>query len=400
MRILILLETLTTGGAEMFGLRLANALVGEHEVMLAVMNGELVEPSLRKLVDDRIRLDALRLPLKRSWFRFDTLLRRLRLDRSAIRAAQARWLGRLVRDFQPDVVHSHLLKADRLALDVRSTSGAAYAHVLTMHGDYAPFLAGQSDPQLLHVSSVIRSVLARTDAVVAICDDHRRFLLELDPALTGKLQTIPNGYAPAATGPGPTLPEAAFRFGMVSRGVRLKGWDVAVDAFTRLDRRDACLVLVGDGPHLRELARQPLPAGVHLTGPTCDPLGTIQQFDVCLLPTLFPHESLPTVVIEYLVCGKPVIATEVGEIRAMLTAPGGKVAGKLLDFDGTNVSADQLASFMAELMDKPGRRAEMGEAALLAARRFDLDRCVAAYVELYARLGASGSSNSSTSSNH
>jgi glycosyltransferase involved in cell wall biosynthesis len=400
LRILILLETLTTGGAEMFGLRLANALAGEHEVMLAVMNGELVEPSLRKLVDGRIRFEALRLPLKRSWFRLDTLLRRLRLDRSAIRAAQARWLGRLVRNFRPDAVHSHLLKADRLALDVRSNRGAAFAHVLTMHGDYAPFLTGQADPHLLHVSRVIRSVLARTDAVVAICDAHRRFLLELDPAIGGKLTTILNGYAPAATGSGPTLPDAPFRFGMVSRGVQQKGWDVAVDAFTRLDRRDACLVLVGDGPHLRELARRPLPAGVHLVGPTGDPVGTIDQCDVCLLPTLFPHESLPTVVIEYLHCGKAVIATDVGEIRSMLTAPDGRLAGRLLDFDGTNVSADQLATFMAEMIDQPALRAEMEDAALAAAQRFDLDRCVQAYLALYARLAAPGPSTSSTSANH
>lgn len=400
LRILILLETLTTGGAELFAIRLANALAAEHEVLLAVMHGELVEQPLRQAVSPEVLFEALHLPAKRWWFRADTALRRLRVDRSFLRAAQHRWLSRLVADFRPDIVHSHLLKADWLAIQTRAQQATSFRHVLTMHGDYAPFLAGQSDPQILHVGEVVRSVLDRTDGVVAICDEHRRFLLQLDPSLEGKVETIVNGYQASSGSPVPPLQAAEFRFGMVSRGVRLKGWDVAIEAFALLGRPGATLTLVGEGPHLNQLRTRPLPSNVHLVGATSEPLGYIRQFDASLLPTLFPHESLPTVIIEYLLCGKPVIATDVGEVRTMLTAPDGTMAGRLLDFARSTVSPIQLAGFMAELMDNAALRLTMSQAATQAAKRFDMRRCVEAYLTLYRRLIDGSPSTPATRSNH
>jgi len=381
MRIIILLETLTIGGAELFGLRLANALSETDEVLLAIINGERVDPRLARAVAPGVRLEALRLPGKRWWWKVDTGLRRLGLDVSPLRWAQRRWLSRLVGSFAPTTVHSHLLKADRLALDVRD-SGHAFRHVLTMHGDYAPFLHGHSDAQMIGVASVADAIVARTDAIVTICEEHRQFAAKRWPEALAKLVEITNGYAPADPGPAPVLPASSFRFGLVSRGVAGKGWAIAIEAFKRLARPDASLVLVGAGPAIDQLASVPQPANIIFAGESADPLGYIRQFDVGLLPTTFPHESLPTVIIEYLTCGKPVIATDVGEIASMLRAPDGSLAGSLLRFDGS-VSSNELAERMGALMDNDPLRAAMAAAARDAATKFSMDRCVAAYRQLY-----------------
>ncbi|WP_185829274.1 glycosyltransferase family 4 protein [Sphingomonas ginkgonis] len=383
MRILILLETLTIGGAEIFGLRLANALAARHEVMLAVMHGERVEPGLRAQLAPGIRFASLRLPAKRNWHRLDTLLRRLGIDRSPQRAMQRRWLLGLIRSFRPDAIHSHLLKADRLVADAREGAGHPVRHVLTMHGDYAPYLAGHADPQMIGVEQVASRIMGSADAIVAICDEHRDFLLARYPAVAPRLHQIRNGYVPSSRDDAPPLDTREFRFGMLSRGVRLKGWEVAIAAFEKVGRPDTRLVLVGDGPFLDELRSRPQPPGVEFRGATTDPLSEIRRFDVALLPTLFPHESLPTVIIEYLVSGKPVIATDVGAIREMITAPDGSLAGRLLRRDGGQVSPDELARHMAELLDDPGLRQAMQISAMAAAGKFDMATCMAANERLY-----------------
>ena len=117
---------------------------------------------------------------------------------------------------------------------------------------------------------------------------------------------------------------------MASRGVKLKGWAKAIEAFGRLAPGTAELVLVGEGAHLNELRARPVPRGVRFAGFSDNPVDQIADSDVCLLPSEFPHESLPTAVMEYLCCGKPVIATDVGEIGAMIRTPDGQYAGILL----------------------------------------------------------------------
>jgi len=384
-KILLLIETLTAGGAETFVLRLANALSARNEVTVAVMHGGLVDQRLADQLRPAVRLKTLQTPAERWWWRADRLLRALRLDISLLRARQRRWLMRLLEEFRPDIIHSHLLKADRLMLEV--ASGRQVGRVTTLHGDYEPYLQGQADPQMLDPRGWIRRALAEADAVVGVCEAHRQTVLRLAPHVGSRLQLIYNGYEPVEAPAPAWSPDGLFRFGMVSRGVALKGWRHAAEAFARIGNDRSRLVLVGEGPAIAEL-RAERRAHVECVGFNAQPTEWIAKFDVCLLPTLFPHESLPTVVVEYLACGKPVIATDVGEIRAMLTAPDGRMAGTLLSFNGYDVDVEELARPMAALRDNAEARAAMGQAALTAFERFRMEHCVEAYERLYSKVAA------------
>ncbi|MCW3797514.1 glycosyltransferase family 4 protein [Sphingomonas sp. BN140010] len=382
MKILLLIETLTAGGAETFVLRLANALAPQNEVAVAVLHGGQIEPQLAQGLHPQIALHRLHTPAERWWWRADRVLRGVGLDRSPLRWRQRRWLRQLVDDFRPDIVHSHLLKADRLMLEV--TRGRIIGRVTTLHGDYEPYLRGQADPQMRGADRWIIRVLEEADAIVGVCRAHLQSAERLLPSIGTRLRLIYNGYerVGAAEHPSFTPPDGMFRFGMVSRGVRLKGWRRAVEAFARVRDGSSRLVLVGDGPAIAEL-RAEQPSDVEFVGFSARPADWIARFDVCLLPTLFPHESLPTAVIEYLASGKPVIATDVGEIRTMLTAPDGRLAGTLLTFRGEDVDVDELAAAMVDLRADPQRRAAMGQAATGAFERFQMELCVASYEKLY-----------------
>ena len=392
MRILLVTETLITGGAETFVVRLANALSASHQVTIAVMHGELIDRSLLERVGPAVHVERLMLPAKRMLFRADTLLRRVKIDRSIIRRAQRRWLASIVDHMAPDVIHSHLLKADRIAADI-CADRPTLRHVVTLHGDYAPFLLGQADPQMLRTGQAMAAIFGGADGIAAICRQQVEFVTKEFPGAAGRTRMIYNGYAPwRATHHDKVRDDHALTFGMVSRGVERKGWAKAVAAFAKLPTGAARLVLVGEGPAIDRLRSEPLPENVQFAGFSADPTAWIEAFDVGILPTEFSHESLPTVVMEYLDCGKPVIATDVGEIRVMMTAPDGNLAGTLLDFDDDQISTDQLAAAMQAYLDDPDLRLRHAALARAASAKFDMAECAAAYVRLYEDVVASSSS--------
>ena len=391
MKLLILSETLEPGGAETFVVRLANALAAEHEVTLAVMHGERIHPDVAANLSEHVRLVSLQLPAKWLLWKLNSALRRAGIDWSPIRALQHRWLRRLVGEHRPDIIHSHLIHADRLASELRGEGQDTPRHVMTVHGDYGPYLEGQADPQMLRLEEQIGRIASRADAIVCTSHRHLDLFAEHYPQSAAKLELIYNGYEPPAATSGPSrselgLPPDAFLFGMVSRGVALKGWAEAVAAFERLARPDAALVLVGEGPAIDEFRNKPLPEGVIVAGFSARPLDYIRHFDVGLLPTRFPHESLPTVIMEYLTCAKPVIATDVGEIRSMITNPEGRMAGQLLTLQDGTISIDELAGAMATMINDAARRAEFQAAATDAFAKFDMAECVRRYSELFERV--------------
>ena len=385
MRILLVTETLIVGGAETFVVRLANWLADKHEITLAVMHGELVQPELKARLSARVRYEALVLPGKKWLFKIDSALRKAKLDLSPLYWLQRRWLTNVVGRLKPDIVHSHLLKADRLASMI--CQGTSCRHVITLHGDYRPYIESQADPHFLKLTERLHGVVDQAAALVGVCSEHLEFVAKIAPQARPRLHMIYNGYSALASEDADSdntlaLP-AGFLFGMVSRGVEKKGWQEAIDAFVSLGAANAWLVLVGSGPYLDHLAAGPLPSNVILAGFSADPVKYIRHFDVCLLPTLFPYESLPTVVIEYLACAKPVVATDVGEIAVMLADGSGGSAGRLLAFDGENISHEQLVGEMRRLFEDASLRHQLSQSAVAAFAKFDMTRCGEAYLSVY-----------------
>jgi glycosyltransferase involved in cell wall biosynthesis len=388
MKIMLVTETLQPGGAEMFAVRLANYLSEQHAVVLAVLHGELIHKGVMDQVKAAVRVESLSLRAKSALWKGDGLLRRMRIDRSIIGWLQRRWLRRLVDQFRPAIVHSHLVPADILVASVRRGDDRRFAHVVTVHGDYAAYLSGATKPLFLNARRKMSDVLGGADRIVSIAADQKRHLLVAFPQL--ELAVIANGFAPPSVDRHPSrrelgLPEEGLLVGMVSRGVEKKGWASAIEAFQRAALDDACLVLVGSGPYLDALRRDALPPNVMLTGFSDRPTDFIRHFDLCLLPSEFPHETLPTAVIEYLYCGKPVIASDVGAIGSMIENPKGQRAGILVELDG-KVDIDQLADAIRTLGTEPDERARLAAIAPEAFAKFSMRDCSDRYESLYRSL--------------
>jgi glycosyltransferase involved in cell wall biosynthesis len=138
-------------------------------------------------------------------------------------------------------------------------------------------------------------------------------------------------------------------------------------------------LIVGIGSLETELRAQAERSGladrVQITGPRSDPLDCMSAADVFALTST--TEGLPLVLIEAMTQGTAVVTTDVGGVRDV--AREGETA--LLVPSGDTV---QLASAIARLLDDPGLRAQLSEAALrFITATCSLETMVDEYLHIY-----------------
>lgn len=396
--LLFLCETLTTGGAETFVLRLAAAMRARgHQVCLAVLRGERVERELVASIAPGVPVEVFRSRGLRTFMWFDGLLQRLGIDFSSLRWLQQRWLVGLLKRRAAQLVHSHLITSDLVA--AQACADVRVPWLSTMHGDYLAFerTAGNRDARILDFAHAIARIERSVGAMVCITEDQQSQLNRLMPAMAARqgIRKIYNGYPrakalqkidQAAAKVLAHIPHDALVVGMVARGIREKGWDVLLEASRKAALHNAWLVLVGDGPRIAELRESVRDPRVIFVGNVTNPLDYIARFDIACLPSRFPSESLPTVIIEYLQQGKPVIATHVGEIPTMLRVASDAPAGITIGLDDESAMADEMGAALLTLASDLELRARMSQAALAAFEPFDMDLCTARYEALYVEV--------------
>ena len=101
--------------------------------------------------------------------------------------------------------------------------------------------------------------------------------------------------------------------------IKRKNVDLLLEAKKEMDT-DAYLVIVGDGPLLEQLKAKVEKEhldNVYFTGSRRDVEDIIPSCDLLVLPSL--SESFGLVLIEALACGKPVIGSDVGGIKEIIT---------------------------------------------------------------------------------
>jgi glycosyltransferase involved in cell wall biosynthesis len=107
--------------------------------------------------------------------------------------------------------------------------------------------------------------------------------------------------------------------GSIGRLSWQKGYDVLVDALARMPETEA--VIVGEGPQRKNIERCARDAGVGgrltLVGWSDDARSYLRRFDAFVLPSRF--EGFPLVILEAMLAGVPVIATDVGSVSESVT---------------------------------------------------------------------------------
>lgn len=276
-----------------------------------------------------------------------------------------------------------------------ATSSTAVASLVSeFSGIPFSFTAHAKDIYLdAHDLTLLEDRLRRARFAVTVCDANLRHLRETFGD-AGRVERIYNGldieeFRP----PGEKTPNEVPEILGVGRLVPKKGFDTLLDACAVLARdgfRFRCRI-VGDGTERAALEGRIRSLGlaerVQLTGALSNERvhRMISQADVMALPCRVAEDgnrdALPTVLLEALALGTPVVSTPVTGIPEIL---GGE-AGSLVPPDDPDALAGELRRFLGD----PALRVRCGEAGRLrAGRLFDIRRNVARLHDLFRESAA------------
>jgi glycosyltransferase involved in cell wall biosynthesis len=366
-RVALVLEELRPGGAERLVVHLAAALAGrgvETRVVCVGRPGALAP-----------MLEAAGVPVEAvgSTKGYD------------LRAA---WrLRRMFRAFRPDVVHVH----DRSSLPyvVLATGlGRARPVVYTGHG----LMFGETERPKHRHRLAARCLAAVTSVADEVAACQAAYL-----AWDGPVAVVPNAVPAIEPPPGARegvrrelgADAGTFVFLAVGNARPEKAFERLCEAAARLRERAAAPAQdfavwiagrVGETPYCRDLlgrhAALGLEGTVRFIGFRDDAPSLYAAADAFVLSSR--SEGLPMVVLEAMTAGLPIVATRVGGVPSTVGA-----GGVLCDAD----DPDALAEAMGRLLEDAGLRARLAETAARRARdQFSLDRMVARYLEVYARV--------------
>lgn len=270
------------------------------------------------------------------------------------------WVGRLrkyVRTSKPDVVLSFMDQVNVLTL--LATFGMSLPVVVSEQSDPA------AQPLSALFSGLRRMVYPLATTVVALTPTVESWL-RVRRSNT-KIRVIPNGIPSNYIRT--DLPTVTRRRTLVAIG-RLsheKGFDLLLEALSRVELHDWTVEIFGEGPSRSELERRCLHLGlstrVTFKGWTEKPANELDRAGLFVMPSR--HEGFPNVLLEAFARGVPVISFD---------CPSGPRHIIRNNEDGLLVPAqrvDLLATAISRALEDPDLRQTFSENALKNIRRFE-----------------------------
>lgn len=355
--LLLVTYSLVPGGGEVFPLRLANSLHAEGYGVTV--------------------LDCAQLPEQAG------IARMLHPEIPLISLQSLEQLGILVNELGIELVHSHHAWVDTLLAELLQPF-ADVRQVITSHGMYDEMPPSEWQ----RIGRILRP---RVAAAAFVAEKNRAPLRAMGLA-DERLVAIPNAAPEQSFRPIPReqlgVAEDAFVITLVSRAIPEKGWAIAIEA-VQLARqqsgRDIQLLLVGDGPAAASLRqRHQQERHLHFQGLQPDSRAWFATADLGLLPTFFACESQPLTLIECLQAGRPYLASDIGEIKAMLSSPQGP-AGMALPLREGRADPAAFAEAILRYLHDPDLLAAQRSCCAAAAAKFSWRGMVQAYMDLYER---------------
>lgn len=371
MKVLLAINSLSTGGAEVFTAALARGLRRAGcEVLLYLYAGAL--DSKGQALLERLQGDGIRVitpNARRPW-------------QKILAVAQ---LASLIRHFRPDVVHSHLEQTDFM-VSVACVLAGEYRlrKIRTIHNVYAI----KSLPAFVH------RWLAGTFASTVACG---QVVAREYPYMGAQARCIENGIELERASPasGLTLRRqlgiaddtmALVVIGSfdLRNGILQKAQDTVVDALALVKTADLVICFLGDGDQRAKVEHCARDNNVYdrcrFPGRVIDVPAYLAMADAVLMPSRF--EGLPIGAIEAVCAGKPLIISDIDQLQPFLT-PAVCVA-----------TVDDSVS-LANAID---RMSEQRHAFLAHAQacvhdfslRFDIDASSQKYLDLYRSANATG----------
>lgn len=352
--LLIAVYAIAAGGGETFPIMLANLLEQRgYAVTLFNCGEEVTESGVQTMLSPTIPL--------------------LELDRVEL-AAEA------FADMGIELVHSHHAWVD-VSLATSLLGDLRIRHLVTMHGMYE-----MMTPEQLH--GLLPVLQRRIDGFVYTAEKN----LTCFPAsfrVEKHFRKIENALPEKSITPVSRdelgIPAEDFVICLVARAIREKGWEEAIRAVAWANRRSGRkihLLMIGEGPEYGRLQSKSSSEYVQFLGFRANIRDYFSASDIGFLPSRFKGESAPLVLIDCLRSGRPMLASNVGEIHNMLDA-GGDIAGELFDLDDWEIDTEAVGQIIMALANDAQRYKSLLDRVPAAAAKFEVSVMVGKYEEVY-----------------
>ncbi len=272
----------------------------------------------------------------------------LRKDIPVVRCKEPEELYSFLLSFRADIFNTH----SQSCQDLYSKTIAKFpdlnkfvTHVGTLHGGYEIM---DEKYQLENIPVNNQS----TKMWTYVADKNLIPFKELGIDMAAKSIKIANGMEP------PVIREIkrsdlginsnSFVLCIVSRAIPEKGWLEAIE-IVKMAREntkiDIHLLLLGDGELYDYLKDEKVPEFVHLLGFNDNPCDYFTISDMGFLPSTYKAESFPLSIVESLFVGKPVIASNLGEVAKMIHVDG-QYAGAIFELKNGKIPVKEVVDIM------------------------------------------------------
>lgn len=359
--IIIILPDFEVGGGQSVGIRLANNFIKKYNVFLINARERQETDFMKKMISDNVHTlryydDLEIINFYNNLFGFDTCI-------------------------------SLIWWSDKLAYMAFKDSNTKT--IISMHGCYENLL---DNPNIdTYFENNVESMFDNAKYIVYTAEKNKRIFNELKNDYSNKIRKIDNGFVlgdyPKKNREDLGIKEDEFVFGLVARGIPEKGYEQAIEGLNYINKKldkKAHLLLIGSGKYIDELKAKHSSNYIHFLDNMSEPLewiGYEEIFDCGLLPSYFKSESLPTVIVEMLFLNKPIIATDIAEIKSMIddnkiacgaTIPlkNGKPDQKILNDEMLKIVKDK--KYYTNLVKNTEK----------FSKRFDMGNCIEEYSNL------------------
>lgn len=235
---------------------------------------------------------------------------------------------KLIKKYHPDIVYAHSSKAG--AITRIANIGLKDRCIYNPHGWAFNMRCSEKKKMVYTIIEKIAAIFC--EKIICISDAEKQSALERKICRESKLQVIFNGVDIEAYEHGNHneikkvdigIEEGTYVVGMVGRICPQKATDTFIKAakIIKEDIPSTHFIIVGNGPQEQEIREYAEKNGLNnsllITGWVENPMSYIELFDVALL--LSRWEGFGLVLPEYMMAGKPIVASRVDAIPNIIT---------------------------------------------------------------------------------
>lgn len=284
-----------------------------------------------------------------------------------------------------EIIHSQHGSVDNMISEILQMNKFEFPkQVITLHGMYEAIRKEDLNNLLNNVSKTCKQFVYIADKNLTAFSGRK----DID---ISKFIYIGNGLAKTDINPIDRktlgISKDAFVFAIASRGIPEKGWKEAIEAvkYARLKSNiDIHLIIMGKGEMYDKLINEKFDF-IHLLGEKTN--ANVRDYFACsdmgLMPSRFKGESYPLVVIDCLFAGKPVLASNIGEVKKQLSVDKENLAGALFELDNWKIPIEKLGDIMIEFAKKGERYNNALKNVSVVSKRFDIDEIANKYLSIY-----------------